>query len=146
MVFSPNPSIFEPDDKFNLSTGITFGGIDYTAGTSGVVYNVAASEPDIVGSGGSEQVSVTCSSTNCFTANGALTYGQDASPAPVPGSGLLSYIALGFAGLLFVAKTLWGNTRGAMGRVADANRAEVEREGLPVDLRHLPTLRVGALH
>jgi hypothetical protein len=113
MVFSTSNNFSTADNVFSAITGIDIDGIDYSAG--GKVYNIEA----VAGSNaGTEPVLVLTETNN---QGGTLTYGLDLTPAPLPGAGPLSYLLLGFAGLVW----LWRKTRAATGRVSDAVRARL---------------------
>ena len=111
MAFSTSGA-FGPDNVFNVNTGVDVSGLNYQA--NGVVYNVYQ-----VGSAGTAGVesNVTIAYSGGNNPEGVLTYGQNAAPAPIPGSGLLSCIVLGLAGLMFRPKRLWSKTRTAVARL-----------------------------
>jgi hypothetical protein len=95
------------DNKFSVVTGVDTEGISFT--TDGNTYSIY--QADQPGVDGSEPVVI------YNRATGTLSY----SPAPPPGSGLLSYLLLGFAGLMW----LWRKTGPTIDRISDAIRAKL---------------------
>jgi hypothetical protein len=122
MVFSPMNipgSISTPDDLFNVNTGVDTNGITYKA--NGVIFDVFQHGGE--GTAGVEQVEV---ESDGGSSGGTLTYGLTSTPAPIPGSGLLSYLALGLGGLFFYRKRLWraapkGGRKGGLGLLCLTN-------------------------
>jgi hypothetical protein len=55
-----------------------------------------------------------------YLSNESLT---ELTPAPIPGAGILSYLVLGLAGLMFRGKALWWKSVTAMGNLRSAVRA-----------------------
>ena len=114
MSFSTNPGSFSPDNIFNVDTGVDTSGIGFTA--NGTIYDIY--QEDQPGSAGVEPAVVLF---NGGGSTGTLLYGNEATPAPVPGAGLLSYLLLGFAGLMFGLKRLGWKTRTAIDRAISAS-------------------------
>ena len=54
-----------------------------------------------------------------------------AAPAPIPGAGLLSYLVLGFAGLLFSGKRIWTRADNATPQVAPGDEVCVDNTQAP---------------
>jgi hypothetical protein len=124
-----SPAFFQGDNKFNASTGVENCavvtpdcGLNFQD-SDGNFWQVSGNPGP--GSGGTESAIVQCFQNNGNACNGGqglnemgtLTYGQS-TPAPVPGAGLLSYLVLGFAGLMFGLKRLGWKTLTAVYRLS----------------------------
>jgi hypothetical protein len=101
------------DQKFSVTTGVGLDGLDYRDSNGDVYWEISQFESG-PGSGGTESVSTQYGS---IIEQGTLTYGVT-TPAPVPGSGPLSYLALGLGGLFIYRKRLWRAARMAAGLAA----------------------------
>lgn len=107
MTFDPANTAFGADQIFSVNTGVTGGGINFEAsipGNGATTFNVSGASN---GSGGSEPgVAIVWDPNSDFDTSGTLTYGPEASPAPVVGGGAWSWLALGVVGLAFRRKAV----------------------------------------
>jgi hypothetical protein len=119
MTFDPANGAFGADQIFSVNTGVTGGGINFEAnipGNGATTFNVSGSSN---GSGGSESgVSIVWDPNSDFDTSGTLTYGAEATPAPIAGAGAWSWLALGVIGVAARRKAISTWARASFAKVA----------------------------